>query len=440
MLHDPLTLRCGLVLPDRTALAPLTNLQSHADGTLSDAEQAWLVRRAGFGLVSTCAAYVHPLAKAWRGQLGIADDTHLPGLERLAAALRDAGTKAIVQLHHAGEHATVAPERISADDGERARAATAAELAEVVDAYAEAAARAERAGFDGVEIHGANGYLFTQFLAPDSNTRTDAWGGPLAHRAKLLRDTLQAVRAEVDPGFAVGVRISPVDQVSRRGLVLDDSLQVGRWLAEDGADFVHLSLRDAAAPAPFEPERGPVVSAFAEVLPDEVALVAAGGMWTAEDARAVLALGADIVVAGTGGDRQPGLDPARAESGMGAGSAAVDEASARRRRRQPALLPIPEALPGPGGRRQAAAGVASGTGVPMQTEIRALVAQHGAPEALADELVALLHSTAVTLRLTGVIESFDPGRPGEPRSTTCTWTESRPSNRRTPPTATRTWD
>lgn len=322
-LLSPLALPCGLTLQNRVALAPLTNLQSHSDGTLGDDELRWLIRRArgGFAWISTCAAFVSEQGHAWDGQLGVSSDAHLPGLTRLAEALREAQAPSLVQLHHGGVQARLAEDPISTGGPEGARAATEADLQQVVADYVASARRAERAGFDGVELHGANGYLFTQFLAPEDNPRTDRYGGDLVGRARLLRETLQAVRAAVAPGFAVGVRLSPVDTWSRRGLVLADSLQVGRWLAEDGADFIHLSLRDAGGPPPFEVGEGPVAAAFQAALPPEVAVVAAGGVWTREEGQRALESGADVVALGRSAIANPdwpqrcaaeGLAPVRA--------------------------------------------------------------------------------------------------------------------------------
>lgn len=316
-LDTPWTLPCGLTVPRRVALAPLTNLQSHPDGTLADEELRWLVRRArgGFAWISTCAAFVSPQGHAWRGQLGIADETHLPGLTRLAAALREAGATPVVQLHHGGVQARLAADPISTGGPDGARAATDDDLRRVIDEVAAAARRAERAGFAGVELHGANGYLFTQFLAPADNPRTDRWGGDLAGRARLLREALRATRAAVSRSFAVGVRISPVDTWERRGLVLADGLRLGRWLAEDGADFLHLSLREAAGPAPFEPEAGPVATAFRAALPPTVPLLAAGGIWTTADAARAREAGVDVVVLGKAAIGNPDWPRRRAEPG-----------------------------------------------------------------------------------------------------------------------------
>lgn len=300
MLDRPLRLRCGAVVPHRAVLAPLTNLQSHGDGTLSREERAWLLRRArgGFGWIMTCAAYVSEQGKAWDGQLGVADTAHADALGDLGPAIRGEGPLALVQLHHAGAKATLSPDPISTGGPDGARAATPEDLDHLVASYVDAALRCQDAGFDGVEVHGANGYVFTQFLAPLDNPRTDAWGGGLPGRAKLLRDTVRAVRRAVRPDFVVGVRISPVDVWTQRGLCLADTERLVPWLADDGIDFLHLSLSDAAGPAPHEDGDEPVVTAVRRVLPDDVALVAAGGVWTAGDARAVLDAGADLVALG----------------------------------------------------------------------------------------------------------------------------------------------
>jgi len=299
LLDATIPLRCGASLPGRSWLAPMTNTQSQADGTLGDDELRWLEARAagGFHTVSTCAAYVHEQGKAWAGQLGIAHDVHVDGLRRLATAVKRHGAFGVVQLHHGGLKAELARDAISADDGDGFRAATPEDLGEAVQAFADAARRAEEAGWDGVEIHGANGYLVTQFLAPDDNHRTDAYGGSLEGRARLALEVIDGVRAAVSPGFAVGIRLSPVDGWQRRGLRLADGLQVGRWVAEHGVDFVHLSLGDAAGP-PAHEEGPAVATAFREALPDDVVLLAAGGVRDRGGAERALGAGLDVVAVG----------------------------------------------------------------------------------------------------------------------------------------------
>jgi len=309
MLKRPLTLRCGLTLPNRSALAALTNKQSRPDGLLGEDELAFLARRAdgGFGLVTTCAAYVALDGKAWPGELAIDRDACLPGLTRLAGRLHDGGAVAMVQLFHGGARADRTltgepPWSASTWTEDRPgfvppRAATSDDIARVIRQFADAAARAEAAGFDGVELHGAHGYLLSQFLSRTMNPRTDGWGGDLAGRARLVREVLRACRARCSPRFAIGVRLSLEDFGQARGMDLDDNLQVARWLADDGADFIHVSLWDTTRNTAKYPDRHPLPMVRG-VLPPEVAVLAAGKVWTREHAEAVLDQGADVVALG----------------------------------------------------------------------------------------------------------------------------------------------
>ncbi len=298
-LETPLTLRCGITLPNRFAMAPLTNTQSNVDGTLGEDEFTWLTTRAGkFGLISTCAAFISEEGHAWKGQLGISDNIHLPGLTKLASAIISAGSLAIVQLHHAGAKADCSPRKISASPSEEINEAKKEDIERIKNNFVEAALRAERSGFSGVEIHGANGYIFTQFLSPVLNKRTDEYGGSIENRARFLRETLQAVRTAVSKSFMVNVRISPVDTFNRLGLILEDSKKVARWLADDGADIIHLSLRNASGPSPFEESTVPVVTAIRQAVPKEVKIATAGGVWTRSDAEQTEKAGADIIVLG----------------------------------------------------------------------------------------------------------------------------------------------
>ena len=298
-LDNPLMLRCGTILPNRFAMAPLTNTQSNLDGTLSEDEFNWLTTRAGkFRLISTCATYISEEGKAWKGQLGISNDNHLLGLTKLASVIKSSGSLVIVQLHHAGAKADCAPRKISSSASENINEATKEDIERIKNDFVQAALRAEKAGFSGVEIHGANGYIFTQFLSPVLNKRSDEYGGSIENRARFLRETLQAVRKAVQKSFMVNVRISPVDTFNRLGLILEDSKKVTHWLAEDGADVIHLSLRNASGPSPFEDSTVPVVTAICEVVPKEVKIASAGGVWTRDDATKTNQAGADIIMLG----------------------------------------------------------------------------------------------------------------------------------------------
>ena len=249
-IFQPLHFPSGLVAKNRIVLAPMTNQQSHSDGSLSDDELLWLQRRArgGFGVVMTCAAHVSADGQGWPGELGVFHDRFLPGLQRLAQTLRAQGAAAFVQIFHGGVRADTKASGLSAfsaSAAEGARAASEEDLERVVLDFGRAAQRVEAAGFHGVEIHGAHGYLFTQFLSVAQNQRTDQWGGSLENRARLLLRTFDEVRRQTSRAFTVGVRMSPENFGNAKGLDLDESLQVARWLVDRGADFLHISLWEA---------------------------------------------------------------------------------------------------------------------------------------------------------------------------------------------------
>ena len=196
----------------------------------------------------------------------------LPGLTTLATALRDRGATSIVQIFHGGLRADPALTGTvpwSASDGDGIRAATVHDIHRVIGQFADAAARAQKAGFDGVELHGAHGYLFTQFLSATQNRRTDDWGGPLEHRARLVRETFRAVRVRVGRYFTVGMRLSPEDFGNARGLDLDESVQTARWLADDGADFIHLSMWHSLSNTAKRPDTH-AIPLFRAALPSDV--------------------------------------------------------------------------------------------------------------------------------------------------------------------------
>jgi 2,4-dienoyl-CoA reductase-like NADH-dependent reductase (Old Yellow Enzyme family) len=302
-LDAPLALRRGGTLRNRYMLAPLTNLQSNADGTLSDDEFNWLTLRArgGFGLVMTCASHVQAVGQGFPGQLGAWSDTHLPGLTRLAAALRAEGSLAVVQLHHAGMRSPsgligTQPVAPSDDTETGARALTLAEVERVRDDFIAAALRAERAGFDGVELHGAHGYLLCQFLSAECNRREDRYGGALEDRARLLREIIDGIRATCRPDFGLGVRLSP----ERFGMRLGEVRELARQLLQGGGlDFLDLSLWDVFK-APNEAEFGarPLIDWFTDLERGDVRLGVAGRIMSAATARRCLEHGADVAIIG----------------------------------------------------------------------------------------------------------------------------------------------
>lgn len=304
-LLEPVRFRNGVSARNRVALAPMTNQQSHEDGSLGEDELRWLVRRAegGFGIVITCAAHVAKDGQGWPGELGVFDDALLPGLRRLTAELHARGALAFVQLYHGGLRADASvsgsrPWSASESEGDPgARAATDDDLERVIEQFGQAARRSHEAGFDGAEIHGAHGYLMTQFLSRVENRRTDGWGGPLERRARLVREVTRSVRASVPDSFVVGIRLSPEDAGNAHGLDLDENVQVARWLCEDGADYLHLSRLNAQENTAKRPDQH-TLKVFRPAVPEDVLLFTAGQIWTRDEAERLLELGADVVALG----------------------------------------------------------------------------------------------------------------------------------------------
>lgn len=298
-LYAPLALRRGPALPNRFVLAPMTNQQSAEDGELGDDELHWLRLRAqgGFGHVVTCACHVAEEGKGFPGELAIYSDRHLPGLTRLATALRAAGAVSSVQLYHGGLRSItrdlVAP---SDDTTTGARALTAAQVAATIASFVRAARRAEQAGFDGVQLHAAHGYLLSQFLSPQFNRRTDAYGGCADRRARFLREIIDGIRAATGPHFQLHVRLSP----ERFGQELGEVIAlVERLLAGDHVDSIDLSVWDVRKEPEDERFRGRSLLSYFTLLERRgVRLGAAGGIIQPRDAVDALEAGLDFVTLG----------------------------------------------------------------------------------------------------------------------------------------------
>ncbi len=300
---DPLTFARGPAMKNRFMLAPLTNMQSHADGRLSDDEFNWLTQRArgGFGLTMTCAAHVQAIGQGFPGQLGVFGDEHVEGLTRLAAGIREHGSLAIVQLYHGGLRCPAdvigtTPVCPSANEETGARALALEEVEALVEDFVAAAERAERAGFDGVEIHGAHGYVLCQFLSPEVNRRTDRYGGSLENRSRIVLDIIDGIRERCRPDFNVSVRLS----AERFGVQLMDQRQVAQRLMHDGKiDFLDMSLWDVFKEPIEEPFQGrSLLSCFTELERGQVRLGVAGKIKSAADVRACLEAGVDFVLLG----------------------------------------------------------------------------------------------------------------------------------------------
>jgi len=297
---------CGLEMKNRFMLAPLTNCQSHADGSLSDGEFRWLTMRAkgGFGLTMTCAAHIHRKGQGFPGQLGIYDDALLEGHRRLAGAIREAHSLAVIQLHHAGMRSPktlidASPLCPSADAETGARAMTLDEVQGLRDDFISAAQRAQRAGYHGVEVHGAHGYILCQFLSEQYNRRQDLYGGSLENRMRLIFEILVGIREVCGSKFLVGIRLSP----ERFGMVLSQCLEFSQRLMHSSLiDFLDISLWDAFKRPHDAAAQSPTLLSYFAALPrNGVRLTVAGKIGTADAVKTILSQGVDFVSIGRAG-------------------------------------------------------------------------------------------------------------------------------------------
>ena len=298
------------ILKNRLAVAPMTTTQSNADGSISATEADWLLRLSEdqYGMVISCAASVSDTATAFYRQLSLAHDQFVPELKILADKMKRNGSVNIIQLCHAGSRT------IQALTGERSHSASSYEMPQIpefdppatltknqiqqiTNDFAKASARAEKAGFDGIELHGANGYLFTQFISTMTNLRTDEYGGSLENRARFSREVVKACRANVSKNFIIGFRISFEGAGLETGLDLDENIKIANWLAEDGVDYIHSSQMNFAAKTAKYPETT-TVEYLRKKLRKELPLVISGSIVGMEDAEKALELGADIVAIG----------------------------------------------------------------------------------------------------------------------------------------------
>jgi 2,4-dienoyl-CoA reductase-like NADH-dependent reductase (Old Yellow Enzyme family) len=204
--------------------------------------------RGGVGLVITGMAYVKPEGKAAPWQLAVCADEFIEGLEKMAAAIHEAGGKVVLQLAHGGcyapsaltGHSALGPSANDTDRFPQCREMTVQDIDHVVEAFGKAAGRAKKAGFDGVQLHAAHGYLLSEFLSPFFNKRTDEYGGGIENRARILVEAVRAVRNEVGEEYPLLVKINSEDFVEG-GLTVDEMLRVCAMLEKAGVDAIEMS-------------------------------------------------------------------------------------------------------------------------------------------------------------------------------------------------------
>ncbi|SNT25273.1 2,4-dienoyl-CoA reductase [Bacillus sp. OK838] len=313
-LFDSFNLGKGMEVKNRLVMAPMTNFSSNPDGTVTDAEVNYYERRSGgVGMVITACTYVTANGKGFHGEFGGDTDEMIPSLHRLASAIKAKGAKAILQIFHGGRE--VPPELVPNGDVVSAgnipsegegkpvpRPLTEREIESIILDFGETTRRAIEAGFDGVEIHGANGYLLQQFFSPHSNRREDKWGGSLEKRLTfplaVVDEVKKAVAEYAKNPFIVGYRFSP-EEPETPGITMDDTLALIDGLVSKNIDYLHVSLMDfwSKARRGAEADR-PRIEIIKERVGDQVPVIGVGSIYTADDAIKALQSGVPLIALG----------------------------------------------------------------------------------------------------------------------------------------------
>ena len=313
-LFESFKLGNGIQLKNRIVMAPMTNFASNSDGTVSDAEIKYYERRSnGVGMVITACTNVSANGKGFDGEFAGDSDEMIPSLRRLASVIKEKGAKAILQIFHGGRE--VPPEVIPNGDVVSAsavpaegegkpipRALSETEIETIIRHFGETTRRAIEAGFDGVEIHGANGYLIHQFFSPHSNRREDRWGGTLEKRLTfpmaVVDEVKKVVSTHAKEPFIVGYRLSP-EEPETLGFTMADTLVLVDALADKNLDYLHISLMDFWS----TPRRGVEdtrsrIEIIQDLVDDRVPVIGVGSIYTPDDALKALQTGVPLIALG----------------------------------------------------------------------------------------------------------------------------------------------
>jgi 2,4-dienoyl-CoA reductase-like NADH-dependent reductase (Old Yellow Enzyme family) len=313
-LFETLTFKNGIKLENRMVMAPMTNWSSNPDGTVTESEVKYYARRSGgVGMVITACTYVTANGKGFHGEFGGDRDELIPSLQKLATAIKEQGAKAILQIFHGGRQ--VPPELVPDGDVVSAsnipsegngnpvpRELSEQEVHSIIRDFGETTRRAIEAGYDGVEIHGANGYLIQQFFSPHSNRRDDHWGGSLENRLTFpmaVVDEVKRVVAENAKGpFIVGYRFSP-EEAETPGITMADTLVLIDELAKKDLDYLHVSLQEFWS----TPRRGVEdtrsrIEIIQERVGDKVPVIGVGSIYTPDEALKAFQTGVPLIALG----------------------------------------------------------------------------------------------------------------------------------------------
>jgi fumarate reductase flavoprotein subunit len=316
-IFKPIILPNGIALKNRIMMAPMTTCSGFYEGSVThDLIEYYRARAGEIGTIIVECGFVDNKGLAFPGAIGLDSDDKIEGLAKIAQAIKENGSKAVIQVYHGGRmvepkliggQSPVGPSAIAAP---RPGAATPIELTadevdQMIDKFGQAVRRAIQAGFDGVEIHGANTYLIQQFYSPNSNQRNDKWGGSRDNRAQfplaILDITHDMVKQYATPEFIVGYRFSP-EELEVPGIRFNDSMYLLEKLAEKGLDYVHFSMGAILRPSIVDTQDPtPLINKYVAMRSETLAkipVVGVGNVVNESDIEAALDNGFDLVAVG----------------------------------------------------------------------------------------------------------------------------------------------
>ena len=317
----PYTFKNGVTVKNRVVIPPMTEGSSLADGSVSDEELAYFKQRAGgVGIFISPVANINPLGKGFPGELSVEDDKFIPRLREMAETMKINGTRAILQIFSAGRmsnSAALGGQQIVSASAvaaprkgfETPRALTEDEIEQTIKDFGQAVRRAIQAGFDGVELHGANTYLIQQFFSPHSNRRNDEWGGSLEKRSKfplaVVKEAHHIIEKYASKPFILGYRISP-EEIEKPGISLDDTLWLIDKLSDQPIDYLHISMGTVFRTSlNNKDDKEPIIEKIKHQVNGRVPLISVGSIETPQQAEKVMDAGIDFVAIGREYIREP---------------------------------------------------------------------------------------------------------------------------------------
>ena len=324
-LLEPFTLRNGVQLKNRIVMAPMTTFSANPDDTASEAEIDYYAARSnGPGMVITACAYVQASGKGFEGQFACDQDSMIPSLQRVASSIKEKSAKAILQIYHGGRlavpHLIPNGETVSASNiaplldrgfysvDQAPRSLSDEEILQLIKDFGEATRRAIEAGFDGIELHGASGYIIQQFFSPHSNTRKDRWGGSIEKRLAfplaVIEEVKRVIAVYAKQPFIVGYRLSP-EEPETPGITMKETFTLLDTLIGAELDYIHMALNDLWS----KPRRGVEsdrsrVELIQEHVGNRVPIIGVGSIHTPDQAVEalektgipLLALGRELII------------------------------------------------------------------------------------------------------------------------------------------------